>query len=144
MADTMTPTARSRQMALVRSKNTKPEILTREIFRSLGYRCRLTNVVSLPGKPDLVFQSRKKAVFVHGCFWHRHAGCAKNRLPKSNVVYWRKKFKRNVENDRRAYSLFHKLGWRYMVVWECALRPSNRAVLRGRIKRFMEKGESAL
>lgn len=113
--------ARSRQMATVRSKNTKPEMKVRRLVFSMGYRYRL-HASNLPGKPDLVFASRKKIIFIHGCFWHRHEGCKLATTPASNQEYWLPKFQRNVERDRESLEVLNKLGWDVLVVWECQLK----------------------
>lgn len=110
--------ARSRQMAKIRSKNTKPELAVRSLAFSIGYRFRL-HVKTLPGKPDLVFPSRRKVIFVHGCFWHRHAGCKRASTPRTNQSYWLPKFKRNIQRDSALLEQLKVLGWDTMVVWEC-------------------------
>ena len=136
----MTPIERSKQMSLVKAKNTKPEIEIKKIFWSLGYRYKLTNVNSLPGKPDIVFKQRKKVVFVHGCFWHRHECCHNNRThrtPKSNTDFWLKKFEQNVKNDQYVYDELTRIGWRYMIVWECMLKKRDRGMLLKIIDEFM-------
>ena len=120
MVDTVTAQVRSRIMAQVKSKDTKPEMTVRRLLHGLGYRYRLHRK-DLPGKPDLVFPSRRKAVFVHGCFWHSHADCKKARLPSSNRDYWQAKLTRNRERDERNVALIEKEGWATIVVWECEL-----------------------
>ncbi len=120
MVDTVTAQVRSRIMAQVRSKDTKPELAVRRLLHSLGYRYRLHRK-DLPGKPDLTFPSRRKVVFVHGCFWHSHENCDRVRHPSSNKDYWRAKLRRNRERDRRNLALLEEIGWAPMVVWECEL-----------------------
>ncbi len=120
MVDTVTPQVRSRIMAQVKSKNTKPEMTVRRLLHGLGYRYRLHRK-DLPGKPDLVFPSRRKAVFINGCFWHGHVNCDKARLPSSNRDYWQTKLRRNRERDERNLALLQESGWGTMVVWECEL-----------------------
>ena len=105
-------------MSRVRSRNTTPELRVRRATHSLGLRFRLHRN-DLPGKPDLVFPRWKVAVFVHGCFWHRHEGCKKATSPKSRENYWQPKFKGNVERDRRAVSELEALGWRTLTIWQC-------------------------
>jgi DNA mismatch endonuclease (patch repair protein) len=102
MPDTLTPQERSARMAKVRSRNTKPERVVRRLVYSLGFRYRL-HVAHVPGKPDLVFASRRKAIFVHGCFWHRHAepACKLARMPKSRLDFWKPKLERNRLRDER-------------------------------------------
>lgn len=107
-------------MQSVKSKNTKPEIIVRRLLHSLGYRYRLHRK-DLPGKPDIVFPGRKKAILVHGCFWHWH-GCAKGQLPKSRLEYWQPKLAKNVERDRTKQEQLESLGWRVLVVWQCETR----------------------
>lgn len=107
-------------MSKVRSGDTKPEWILRCGLHRLGFRYRLKNN-QLPGRPDLVFPKYHAAVFVHGCYWHRHPGCKSATMPKSNVAFWRKKFAENVERDCRAKQELEKRGWRVQVVWECEL-----------------------
>lgn len=131
--------SRSEQMARVRATNTRPERLVRKIAHRLGYRYRL-HKKELPGKPDLVFPSREAIIFVHGCFWHRHQGCALARLPKSRLDFWVPKLSANRSRDRRNERALRKLGWRVMVIWECQLRDEDRLV--SRIVRFLGKRDS--
>ena len=112
-------TTRSAIMSRVRSKNTGPELTVRRALHQEGYRFRIHRS-DLPGKPDLVFPRYRVAVFVHGCFWHRH-GCKRSTMPKSNVEYWADKFRRNVERDCRAVQELEGLGWKTAVIWECDL-----------------------
>jgi DNA mismatch endonuclease (patch repair protein) len=116
--DIMTPAARSQIMARIRSKDTKAEIAVRKAATALGYRYRL-NRRDLPGTPDLVFPRLKKAVFVHGCFWHRHEGCKYSYNPKSRIEFWTKKFQNNVARDDRVKGELERLGWQVVVIWEC-------------------------
>lgn len=109
---------RSAMMAAIKGKNTKPEMLVRRTAHSLGFRYRLHRR-DLPGSPDLVFPGRRKVVFVHGCYWHRHPGCRFAYEPKSNVDFWTQKFDRNVERDRQALTRLKELGWNPLVIWEC-------------------------
>ena len=136
MSDNMTREERSKQMALV--KNTKPEVELKHLFWKLGYHYRYSNWSKLPGKPDLVFVKRKKVVFLHGCFWHRHPGCSNTRLPKSNVEFWEKKLSQNVFHDREVYKQLTQLGWEYLIIWECEMKKSNRTSLEKRIHLFMD------
>ncbi len=107
-------------MAAIRSKDTSPELLVRSLVHRIGYRFRL-HAKELPGHPDLVFRPRKKAVFVHGCFWHQHgaAKCPDGRMPKSNKPYWAAKLRKNVERDKRNLAALRKLRWKVLVIWEC-------------------------
>ena len=109
---------RSRMMASVRSKNTRPEMRVRKTAHRMGYRYRLHRK-DLPGKPDLVFPSRRIALFVHGCFWHGHPCKRGDRMPATNVDYWREKIARNQHRDTANRLLLRELGWTPVVVWEC-------------------------
>jgi DNA mismatch endonuclease (patch repair protein) len=122
--DKLTPERRSRNMGRIGSKDTKPEMLVRRLVHALGYRYRL-HVKDLPGKPDLVFRSRKKVIFVHGCFWHQHKGCREGRMPASRESYWAPKLARNVERVREHIRALKHLGWRTLVLWECQLGNPN-------------------
>lgn len=120
MTDTLTKKQRSKMMSKVRSRDTKPEWILRCGLHRLGFRFRLKNKY-LPGNPDLTFPKFNAAVFVHGCYWHRHPECKDASTPKSNVDFWEKKFIENVERDRRFVRELKNLGWRVLVVWECEL-----------------------
>lgn len=126
-----TPEHRSWTMSRVRSKDTTPEMIVRRLVHSMGYRYRLHGR-RLPGKPDLVFASRRKVIFVHGCFWHQHEGCRKARVPGTRHDYWLPKLARNVERDQEHIARLHALGWEVLVVWECEIkdRPVLQEVLR--------------
>lgn len=125
MVDTIDRRSRSRVMALVKSKNTGPEMLVRKLVFAAGYRYRI-HVKNLPGSPDLTFPRRKKVIFVHGCFWHRHEGCDLARMPKSSIDFWESKLSGNKLRDARAIDALRQCGWDVMVVWECELRdPEN-------------------
>jgi DNA mismatch endonuclease (patch repair protein) len=133
--DTLTPRERSARMALVRSKDTKPELLVRRITHRAGYRFRLHRA-DLPGRPDLVFPAREKVIFVHGCFWHGHDCPRGNRLPKGNRPYWTTKLKHNRDRDLTQRAALAAAGWDVLVVWECETR--DRAVLASRLCVFLE------
>lgn len=120
MVDTVSAQVRSRIMAQVKSKDTKPEMTVRRLLHGLGYRFRLHRK-DLPGKPDLTFPSRRKIVFVNGCFWHSHAGCKRARPPSSNTSFWLAKLRQNRERDKRNLALLKECGWGTMVIWECEL-----------------------
>lgn len=123
-------------MSQIRSKNTKPELCVRKILHSLGYRFRLHRK-GLPGSPDIVFPARKKAIFIHGCFWHQHyvEGCRSSSMPKSNKDYWEKKLQRNVDRDKQNQYNLVQLGWSYLILWECEL--GDRALLQDRLVTFL-------
>lgn len=110
--------ARSKLMSRIGQKNTKPEIIVRQTLHAMGYRFRL-HAKELPGKPDIVLRPRKKAIFVHGCFWHRHVGCKKATTPKTRLEFWQAKFDANVARDERVQLELSKIGWESLVVWEC-------------------------
>lgn len=119
--DSVSRKKRSEIMALVRSKDTRPEMAVRKLVWGLGYRYRL-HLRDLPGCPDLVFPGRRKVIFVHGCFWHRHKGCALARLPKSRLDFWEPKLESNALRDRRNKRALVRQGWEVLTVWECELK----------------------
>ncbi len=121
MVDVMSADKRSALMSRIRGKDTAPELHVRRQLWRAGLRYRL-HAKGLPGKPDLVLPKWKAVVFVHGCFWHRHTGCAYFRLPKTRPGFWDEKLRRNQERDVMAIAASIKAGWRVAVVWECALR----------------------
>lgn len=121
MADIVDTPTRSRMMAGIRSKHTRPELAVRRYLHAKGLRYRLHGR-TLPGSPDLIFPSRKVVVFIHGCFWHRHEGCRFAYEPTSNVEKWQMKFAANTFRDKRAQANLHDLGWRIIIVWECDLK----------------------
>ena len=125
MTDTLSQKRRSWNMSRVRSKDTKPEILVRSLLHRNGFRFRL-HKKGLPGKPDIVLGRYRTVIFVHGCFWHRHKGCPDSTTPKTRTAFWEKKFKENMERDKRTTLALHDLGWNVIVVWECEIhRPEN-------------------
>jgi DNA mismatch endonuclease, patch repair protein len=128
MTDRLSPAERSRQMARIRGANTAPEIHLRKGLHRAGFRFRLHSA-SLPGRPDIVLRRFRAAIFVHGCFWHRHPGCSIAYLPKSRVDFWSRKFSENVERDRRHVNALLDQGWRIAVVWECGLRRAHSRAL---------------
>ena len=137
--DTLSPKERSHRMSLVSSSGTKPELRLEELLR--GTRRGFTHVDrSLPGSPDFAFGRARKAIFLHGCFWHRHRGCARTRVPKTKRAFWLRKFEENVRRDRRVYRRLNERGWSYMVVWECQLEAVGR--LKPRIDRFLAGGRA--
>lgn len=121
MVDIVDAGTRSWMMSNIRGKNTKPELALRRSLHAQGFRFRL-HVKHLPGKPDLVFSKYRAAVFVHGCFWHRHPGCRYATMPKTRMEFWEKKFAANISRDTAASEELIKKGWRVAIVWECALR----------------------
>ncbi|WP_298236585.1 very short patch repair endonuclease [uncultured Azohydromonas sp.] len=123
MTDIVDPVTRSRMMAAIRGKDTKPEMVVRRYLHSAGLRYVLHDC-TLPGKPDLVFPGRRLAVFVHGCFWHRHPGCRYATTPATRREFWEKKFAANVGRDRRTADALEAAGWTVITVWECETRSS--------------------
>jgi DNA mismatch endonuclease (patch repair protein) len=132
--DTLTTAQRSERMARIRSKNTKPELIVRHLVHRLGYRYSLHSSM-LPGKPDLVFTPRKKAVFVHGCFWHAHEACKVANLPKSRTAFWLEKFSRNRARDTSNVEKLSENGWAVCTVWECELK--NEEKVQATLVRFL-------
>lgn len=125
--DVHCPEQRSFNMSQIKGKNTKPELLIRKWLWANGYRYRL-HYKNLPGKPDLVFPGRKKVIFVHGCFWHRH-DCRYFKWPKSNSEFWRQKIEGNVERDQKNSAALVASGWVYLIIWECTLKDTKKADL---------------
>ncbi|HEX5423838.1 MAG TPA: very short patch repair endonuclease [Candidatus Acidoferrales bacterium] len=128
------PEVRRRTMQAVKSKNTAPELLVRRLAHKMGFRFRL-HCKDLPGKPDIVFPNRHKAIFVHGCFWHGHTCARGARVPKANREYWKGKVSRNQERDLKHLKDLSAAGWKSLVIWECELREGGK--LSARIKRFL-------
>ncbi|WP_352581572.1 DNA mismatch endonuclease Vsr [Mesorhizobium sp. M0088] len=137
MADTLTFLERSQRMARVTGADTRPELIVRRQLWHMGYRYRL-HARDLPGKPDVVFRGRKCAIFVNGCFWHRHPDptCRLARLPKSRLDFWVPKLEANRERDVENISQLKALGWRVLLVWECRMK--DREQLGNRLYRFVE------
>lgn len=134
MVDRLTPERRSRLMSHVRSKDTTPELQVRRQLHAMGYRFRLYRK-DLPGKPDIVLPKYGAAIFVNGCFWHRHRGCKKASMPSTNVEFWNEKFRRNVARDRKNVGLLRRAGWRVLTVWECQTKDEER--LRAKLEDFL-------
>jgi len=111
---------RSEIMSRVRGKDTKPELQVRSFLHATGLRYILHNK-KLPGKPDLSFPSRKLALFVHGCFWHGHAGCKRANMPATRPDFWRKKIESNIARDRQNQEALSALGWEVRILWQCAI-----------------------
>lgn len=125
--DKLTKEERSYNMARIKGKNTKPEVLVRSFLFSKGLRFR-KNVKKLPGSPDVVLKKWKCVVFINGCFWHGHQGCF--ILPKTNTLFWHHKIERNINRDRENRILLEKMGWHVIVVWECELRGKEKRIER--------------
>ena len=129
-----TPELRSFIMRQIKSKDTRPEMSVRRLVFGLGYRYRLHRK-TLPGKPDLAFVGRKKAIFVNGCFWHGHT-CKNGRMPKTNRDFWVPKIERNKERDANALAALEAMGWQALTIWECEIKSSED--LPQRIRRFLD------
>ena len=124
-------------MGRVRGRDTKPEMVVRRLLHAMGYRYRL-QARDLPGRPDIVFRGRRKAILVHGCFWHRHPdpSCKLARLPKTRLDFWLPKLEGNRQRDEANLERLRAMGWRVLLVWECELR--DREQLANTLRRFME------
>ena len=135
--DTLTPAERSARMARVKGRGSSAELTVRRLVHRMGYRYRLHGA-KLPGRPDLVFLGRKKAIFVHGCFWHRHPdpNCKLARLPKSRQDFWIPKLEGNRARDLRQMGELEALGWSALILWECELK--NEAFLENEIRTFLD------
>ena len=125
-------------MSRIKSGDTKPELIVRSLLHSLGYRFRLHRK-DLPGKPDIVLPKYKTAIFVHGCFWHRHEGCNRATTPKTNQDYWHNKFSRNIKKHYKDKKDLEKSGWNVVVVWECVAK--NKGILAHYINNVLMKGQ---
>jgi len=124
-------------MSRIKGKDTKPEKILRKWLWDNGYRYRL-HKRELPGKPDIVFPGLKKAIFIHGCFWHRH-NCKFFKWPATNTDFWKQKIGANVKRDKENYTRLQEINWRYMIVWECELREKEQNNILSRIQEFLKK-----
>lgn len=139
MPDRFTPQERSRIMSLVKGRDTKPEKIVRSLLHMMGYRFRLHRN-DLPGKPDIVLPKHRKAIFVHGCFWHGHAGCRRAGRPKSNADFWDKKIDANMARDKKTQAELKNAGWDFLVIWQCEMKDLEK--LQVNLKRFLEGEEN--
>lgn len=144
MTDIKFPEERSWNMAAIRSKDTKPEVYLRKLLFAQGYRYR-KNYKKIPGHPDIYLPKYRTAIFVHGCFWHRHRGCKYAYVPKSNIEFWKKKFQDNIERDVEVKSELGKMGIKEVIVWECTVKEMKRnerrkAYCLRKIKRIINEG----
>ena len=135
--DRVSPEVRSATMRAIRSKGMKPELAVRRLVHAMGYRYRLHRH-DLPGRPDMVFPGRHKIIFVHGCFWHQHPepACKLAHRPRSNLLYWEPKLRRNRERDSEHQVRLRELGWGVLVIWECELKGDHD--LDKRIREFLK------
>ena len=120
MADRISPEHRSWNMSRIKGKDTKIEVMVRQYLFHYGFRFR-KNDKRYPGKPDVILPKYKTAIFVHGCFWHRHEGCKLATIPKTRTEFWMEKFAKNVANDKKHYEQLRDMGWNVIVIWECEL-----------------------
>jgi DNA mismatch endonuclease (patch repair protein) len=127
-------------MSRVKGRDTKPEKIVRSLLHRLGYRFRLHRR-DLPGKPDIVLPKYKKAIFVHGCFWHGHEGCPRSARPTSNADFWNKKIDGNMRRDAAAQEQLTALGWKFLVIWQCGMR--NLEALTENLKSFLTNTNGA-
>lgn len=125
MSDHLTIEQRHKNMAAVKSKDTKPEMVVRKYLWSRGFRYRVNNP-RLPGHPDIVLRKYHTCIFVNGCFWHGHEGCKYFRMPKTNTEFWERKISRNKERDREEQKQLARMGWHCITVWECELKGERR------------------
>jgi DNA mismatch endonuclease, patch repair protein len=125
----------SKRMSSIIPNKTRPESIIKNLIKKLGFYYT-NNVTTLPGRPDIVFHDKKKIIFVHGCFWHRHFGCKKTTLPKTNKKYWIEKFDKTCKRDKKNLKELIDLGWKYKIIWECQISDLN--LLENEIKSFLE------
>jgi DNA mismatch endonuclease (patch repair protein) len=123
-------------MSKIGPKNSKPEMLIRKLIHNMGYRYRLHRK-DLPGKPDLVFPKYKKVIFVNGCFWHGHRKCKRATMPKTNKSFWKNKIAKNIENDFKKCKELKKLGWNYLIIWQCEIKSNNLAIIKNKVSNFI-------
>ena len=138
MPDSPPSPERSALMAKIRGRDTQPEMFVRQLLHRQGYRFRL-HAGDLPGRPDIVFRSRRKAIFVHGCFWHHHEGCKRATVPKTRATYWKRKFESNQKRDIASISALEGMGWKVMVIWECEVVAKDAKNLFERLTNFLDK-----
>lgn len=136
MVDRISKEHRSWNMSKIRSKDTGPEKVVRTLLHKMGFRFRL-HVKHLPGSPDIVLPKHHAVIFVHGCYWHRHEGCKLAYKPKSRTEFWEKKFKENVERDKRKLGALKDSNWKILVVWECEVK--NRTLLMENLSNFLRQ-----
>ncbi len=128
MSDIKSPEARSRNMAAIKGKDTEPEIYLRKKLFEKGFRYRVHSPY-VPGHPDIYSKKHNLAIFVNGCFWHRHTGCKYAYMPKSRVEFWQRKFDSNITRDRKVYAQLKEKGVRYLIVWECSIKKALKSVV---------------
>lgn len=126
-------------MAGIRGKSTTPEVRLRKALHGAGFRFRLHSA-KLPGRPDIVLPRYRAAIFVHGCFWHRHDGCRNASVPETNAVFWEEKFARNIERDATNIYSLDEAGWRVAIIWECAIRKRGEAEVAAELAVWLKSG----
>jgi DNA mismatch endonuclease (patch repair protein) len=141
MIDVVDKITRSRMMAGIRGKNTKPELALRRALHRLGLRYRL-HVVGLPGRPDIVLPKHRAAIQMHGCFWHRHEHCVFCTTPASNMEFWKPKFRETVKRDKLNLDALRSLGWKVAIVWECSVKDEGAEAVARRITAWLQSGRS--
>lgn len=141
MADNLTKLQRAKNMRLIRSKNTIPEIVVRKFLFQNGFRYRLHSK-NLPGRPDIVLKKFNTVIFINGCFWHGHLNCKNYILPKTNTTYWKDKIKNNIKRDKRSYKSLISQGWKIEKIWECELRKDKTSRLNRLINNILKNQTS--
>jgi len=134
MIDVFSSEKRSQIMSRIRGYDTKPELTVRSIIHRMGFRFRV-HQDKLPGDPDIVLAKHKRVIFVHGCFWHGHKKCPRSKRPTSNRDFWQSKLDKNMERDSRQQNELNKMGWKYLIIWQCEVNTPNR--LQQKIRRFL-------
>ena len=137
MVDVVDKETRSRMMSGIRGRDTKPEIIVRKYLHAAGFRFRLSPK-DVFGKPDIVLPKYRTAIFVHGCFWHRHTGCKIATTPKSNIEFWLEKFVKNVARDKLVQVRLRKEGWKVIIIWACQINEKKLASVCGRIRKNLD------
>ncbi|MDY7011182.1 MAG: very short patch repair endonuclease [Planctomycetota bacterium] len=135
--DVLTPEQRRRNMSAIRGRDTKPEMIVRRLIHGMGYRYRL-HVRNLPGCPDIVFTSRRKVIFVHGCFWHRHNCRLGDPVPQTRAAFWKAKLDENKRRDEKHRRQLRRMGWNVLIIWECQISPKKMDRLTALLARFLE------
>jgi DNA mismatch endonuclease (patch repair protein) len=136
MADRISPAKRSWNMSCVRSADTSPELVVRSALHRMGFRFRL-HIKDLPGRPDITLPKYRTAIFVHGCFWHRHKNCPKASMPKTHAPFWEEKFKSNMRRDQRARRALRNAGWQVLTIWECEVK-RKKEILQSHLRKAIE------
>ncbi|MBN1186111.1 MAG: DNA mismatch endonuclease Vsr [Bacteroidales bacterium] len=134
--DVFSKEKRSRIMAQVKGKNTRPEMVVRSTLHKMGYRFRLYRK-DLPGKPDITLPKHNKVIFVHGCFWHGHEGCPRSKRPATNIKFWNEKLDKNIKRDKNNIKALRKLGWKPLIIWTCEIKDTT--VLKKKFEKFLKQ-----